>query len=427
MIKRLKNPGDYKESMCKRCVVKAAVLIWFFLLSVLFVGKVNARAAIIPETGYALKSSELRGVWFSYINWADMPADEQQFKEAADKVMEDIASNGMNAIFCHVHSHTDAYYKSDIFPVSKFLPTNPDTFDALKYMVDSAHRHGLSFHAWINPYRVTGSMKNWNDESASSISKKMYNNAATNRNVLEFDGSFYLNPSKAEVRDLIVSAVEEVMNRYDVDGVQFDDYFYPGLGSGADTNFDYQEYVESGSSLPIADWRRDNVSALIASVYSKVHAIKPNAVFGVSPVAQLKYLKSNKSYFVDIDKWLSSDRYIDYIMPQIYFGFEQKTGSGAVSDAAFQVCLTDWVNLIRNTGSRVKLYIGLALYKCNTNTWDGNSTPEWLRYSDILAREVLSSRSTGKVSGFGIYAYQNLVDAKVQNEITNLRNVFSAG
>lgn len=426
MIKRLNDKAEIKIFMNIRYAFKFLACILFFMIAALTIWKVDANAAVIPETKYALNTNELRGVWFSYINWADMPSDEEQFKAAADKAMEDIASNGMNAIFCHVHSHTDAYFKSDIFPVSKFLPTNPDSFDALGYMVDSAHRHGLSFHAWLNPYRVTGSMKKWSDEPSDSISKRMYGNASTKRNVLEFDGSYYLNPSKQEVRDLIVSAVEEVMERYEVDGVQFDDYFYPGLGSGADTNFDYQEYVESGSRLPISDWRRDNVSALISAVYSKVHAINPNAVFGVSPVAQLKYLKSNKSYFVDIDKWLSADGYIDYILPQIYFGFEQKTGSGAVSDAAFQVCLTDWVNLVKNTGSKVKLYVGLALYKCNTDTWDGNATPEWLRYSDILAREVLSARSTGDVSGFGIYAYQNLVDAKTQKEISNLRKVFTA-
>jgi len=393
------------------------------ILTVLCTGFVNVLSVRADTT--AASTRTLKGVWFSYINWADMPKDEASFKQAADKVMEKIAANGLNTIFCHVYSHTDAYYKSDIFPVSKFLPTNPDQFDALQYMIDSAHRHGIQFHAWFNPYRVTGSMKSWDEIPDGSIAKKLYNDAATNRNVLLFDGSYYLNPAKQEARDLIVSAVREVMTKYDVDGVQFDDYFYPGLGSAASTNFDYQEYVESGSTKNIADWRRDNVSALVKSVYETVHSIKSSAVFGVSPVAQLKYLKSNKSYFVDIDKWLSTDGYIDYILPQIYFGFEQKTGSGNASDAAFEVCLNDWINLIKANNSKVKLYIGLALYKCNTNTWDGNSTPEWLRYNDILAREVLSAVGTGMVSGYAIYAYQNLIDTKVITEVENLKNVLA--
>ncbi|SFG21655.1 glycoside hydrolase family 10 protein [Oribacterium sp. WCC10] len=392
------------------------------IMCLLMCGVISSRAAGINSAPGA--KDGLKGVWFSYINWADMPSDEVQFKKEADKVMENIAANGMNAIFCHVHSHTDAYYKSDIFPVSKFLPTDSDKFDALQYMIDSAHRHGLQFHAWLNPYRVTGSMKKWEEESADSISRRMYDNAETNRNVLLFDGSYYLNPSKKEARDLIVSAVQEVMTKYDVDGVQFDDYFYPGLGEGADTNFDYPEYASSGSSLSIADWRRENVSALIEAVYAKVHEMKSSAVFGVSPVAELKYLKSNRSYFVDIDKWLSSDKYIDYILPQIYFGFEQKTGSGAVSEAAFEVCLNDWIKLMDKNKSKVKLYVGLALYKCNTDTWDGNAVPEWLRYNDILAREVLTALGTGKVSGFGVYAYQNLVDSKAKTEVENLKNIF---
>lgn len=366
-------------------------------------------------------SGELRGVWFSYLDWQNMPTDEAGFKAAADQVMSDIQKKGMNAIFCHVHSHSDAYYPSSVLPTSKFLPGN-GRFDALQYMIDSAHRHGLRFHAWFNPYRVTGYQMKWSDVPAGSIVKQWY--ASGNRNVLLFDGNYYLNPAQPAVRDLVVSSIREVLTKYAIDGVQFDDYFYPDLGKNAATNFDYPEYQLYSGNASITEWRKANVSALIAAVYQAVHAVRPAAVFGVSPVAQLKYLRSDKSYFVDIDTWMSHTGYIDYVLPQIYFDFEQKTGSGVASDAAYATCLNSWLQLRQKTGGKVKLYVGLALYKCGTSAWDGNAKPEWLRRSDILLREVQLARQSGQVSGFGIYAYQNFDDAAAQAELANLRTVF---
>lgn len=366
-------------------------------------------------------SGELRGVWFSYLDWQNMPTDEAGFKAAADQVMADIQKNGMNAIFCHVHSHSDAYYPSSVLPTSKFLP-GKGSFDALQYMIDSAHRHGLSFHAWFNPYRVTGYQMKWSDVPAGSIVKQWY--ASGSRNVLLFNGSYYLNPAQPAVRDLVVSSIREVLTKYAVDGVQFDDYFYPDLGKDAATNFDYPEYQLYSGNASITEWRKANVSALIAAVYQTVHAVRPSAVFGVSPVGPLRNLRSEKSYFVDIDTWMSHTGYIDYVLPQIYFDFEQKTGSGAASDAAYATCLDSWLKLRQKTGGKVKLYIGLALYKCGTNSWDGNAKPEWLRCSDILLREVQLARQSGQVSGFGIYAYQNFDDAAAQAELANLRTVF---
>ena len=378
-------------------------------------GSSTGTGALTTQTG------ELRGVWFSYLDWQNMPSDEASFKAAADQVMENIKKNGMNAIFCHVHSHSDAYYSSSLLPTSKFLAGN-GRFDALQYMIDSAHRHGLSFHAWFNPYRITGYQMKWSDVPANATVKQWY--ASGNRNVLLFNGEYYLNPAKPAARELVVNSIREVLTKYNVDGVQFDDYFYPDLGSSAGSNFDYPEYQASGSTLSLSDWRRANVSILIASVYQTVHQVRPAAVFGVSPVANLQSLRSEKSYFVDIDTWMKKAGYVDYVLPQIYFDFEQKTGSGAASDMAYATCLQSWLKLRQETGSQVKLYIGLALYKCGTKSWDGNATPEWMRRSDILLREVQLARQSGQVTGFGIYAYQNFDDAAAQKELANLRSVF---
>ncbi len=376
----------------------------------------------VSDTTSSSGSGELRGVWFSYLDWMEMPSDPKAFQEKTDLIMEDIRSKGLNAIFCHVHSHSDSYGKKlKTFPESNLVPTKKTApeFDPLSYMIDSAHKHGLSFHAWLNPYRVTGYAKKWEDVPADSFLNTWVNNG----NVLLHDGEYYLNPARKEVQDLLVSAVKEVVTSYPVDGVQFDDYFYPELSDRQ--SFDYSDYESSGSSKSLTEWRRDNVSALIRSVHEAVHEGNPKAVFGVSPVPLLSSLRSDKAYFVDIDLWMSSNQYVDYIMPQIYHGFEAKTGKGVSAPHAYATCLSDWIKLKDKLQSPVKLCVGLALYKCNTDTWDGNETPEWLRYSDIISREIQYARNTGAVSGFGVFAYQNFDDEEKQEELNNMKKVFS--
>ena len=367
-------------------------------------------------------TEELRGVWFSYLDWMEMPSDPAAFQMKADRIMADIRSKGINAIFCHVHSHSDSYGKKlKTFPESKFVPTGKTApqFDPLAYMIQSAHKHGLKFHAWMNPYRVTGYRKSWDDVPADSVLKTWVNNG----NILLHEGQYYLNPARKEVQDLLVQSVTELMKNYPVDGVQFDDYFYPSLAKGQ--AFDTADYQASASSMSLADWRRNNVSTLIHRVHDAVHAVNAGAVFGVSPIALLSGLRNEKAYFVDIDLWMRSNQYVDYIMPQIYHGFEAKNGQGQAAPHAFATCLADWVALKNQLQSPVKLYVGLALYKCGSNVWDGNTVPEWLRYPDILMRQVQYARETGAVSGFGIYDYQNFDDPEKQQELLNLQKVFS--
>ena len=369
------------------------------------------------------EQKELRGVWFSYIDWSEMPSDVEAFKKRADQVMADIKNCGMNAIFCHVHSHSDSYgQKLKSFPLSKFMVTKDSSadFDPLEYMIESAHKQGLSFHAWVNPYRVTNSMmKNIPD---NSIVKQWMGDPSKQRNVLLHDGSYYLNPSSAEVRSYLVNSISEICKNYAIDGIQFDDYFYPSLNDADPAkSFDKAEYDASGSSLGITQWRRENVSMLVKDVYKAVHEARPQAVFGISPVALLSNLRSDKSYFVDIDKWMASNEYIDYIMPQLYHGFEAKTRTGILAPHSYINCLNSWVDLKRKSNSNVKLYIGLGLYRTGKDIKDGNAVSEWLRYNDILLRQVKAARETGEVSGFGIFAYQKFREAPAVLGKNNLK------
>lgn len=405
----------------------AVLLIMNMLVSLQVYAAVKSVKRSVTVQSTAVEQKELRGVWFSYIDWSEMPSDVESFKKRADQVMTDIKNRGMNAIFCHVHSHSDSYgQKLKSFPLSKFMVTkdsNPN-FDPLEYMIESAHKHGLSFHAWVNPYRVTNSMMR--DIPEGSIVKQWMNDPSKQRNVLLHEGNYYLNPSSVEVRNYLVNSISEICKNYAVDGVQFDDYFYPSLNdSDSAKSFDKSEYDTSGSSLGITQWRRENVSMLVKDVYKAVHAARPQAVFGISPVALLSNLRSDKSYFVDIDKWMASNEYIDYIMPQLYHGFEAKTKTGVLAPHSYINCLNSWVDLKKKSNSNVKLYIGLGLYRAGKNIKDGNTVSEWLRYNDILLRQVKAARETGEVSGFGIFAYQNFREAPAALELDNLQTAFT--
>lgn len=377
---------------------------------------------LTPQTAFA---EEMKATWISYLDWAELPREQEAFREAVDKMMADCRRLGLNTVFVHAHSHSDSYYSSsDVFPSSKFVSGaqgKEADYDAFGYMVKSAHDHGLKIHAWFNPYRVTGYLMPWDEVSEQSPAKKWWNSSDKTRNVILHEGQYYLNPSKTEVMDLIAASVAEVAKRYDVDGIQFDDYFYPMLdNTNSSTWFDKPEYESSGSQKSITEWRRDNVSALVLRVNREIKSIRQDLAFGISPQGSLENLRSEKQIFADIDRWLSG-KYIDYVIPQLYWGFETKLSNGSPAPYAFENNLKLWTDL--TSKSTVTLYLGLGLYKGGSTAKDGNEISEWQRYHDIIAREVTMARETGKVSGFAFYSYKSFFDEASKQETANLLKV----
>lgn len=369
-------------------------------------------------------SGELKGVWISYLEWEKLPKGEAEFKQAVDGMMDNCVNWGLNAIFLHAHSHTDAMYPSQILPWSKFASgvqgVSPG-YDPFGYFVEAAHARGLQVHAWFNPYRVTGYHMSWDDVSPYGPVKQWLTDdtTANDRYVLLHDGEYYLNPASPEVRVFLALTVREVLEKYPIEGVHFDDYFYPNVKDDDPARwFDWPEYAASGSTLSIADWRRENVSQLVSLVYQTVKAVRPDAVFGVSPQGVIGNLRSNTGMYVDIDRWLSSEGMVDYIMPQLYWGFEAKTSSKQPASHAFAPNLNSWITL-KNKGN-VKLYLGLGLYRAGTNVADHNDVSEWLRYNDIMKRQVEMARATGQVSGFCFFSYSSFLEATSAAEVQNL-------
>ncbi|WP_337496638.1 family 10 glycosylhydrolase [Clostridium sp.] len=398
-----------------------------FLLAVGMLFLPVSKAYADPVSGGSPGSGEMRGVWVSYLDWNGWAKDEAGYKKAMDQTLDLCVQKGLNAVFLQVRPDGDAMYPSQYFPWSKFASgkqgKNPG-YDPLAYAVQAAHQRGLQLHAWINPYRITGYLNRYSDLCASNpaIAWAKDGDSSNDRWVLCQNGEYYYNPAIPQVRQLIIDDVKEIVTNYGVDGIHFDDYFYPNLDdSKAETWFDYPEYQASGTSLSVAAWRRNNVNELVRGVYSAVKSIRPQALFGISPEGYLQNLRKDTRQFTDVDAWMTQSGYVDYLMPQIYWGFEAKQ-NGQAAGYAFANCLNEWVTLKKK--GNVKLYVGLALYKTGTDAVDGNEVPEWQRYHDIMKREVQAGRATGQVSGYCFYDLSSLTRAAAAEEVANVTALF---
>ena len=342
-------------------------------------------------------NDEMRGLWVASVYGIDYPSkpstNPDVLKAEADKIIQTAVDAGMNAIFLQVRPTGDALYDSDIFPWSKFLtgtegiaPENG--FDPLAYWIERAHENGIELHAWINPYRVTRDMSKTETNPFSKLSS--YNPAKLSQDLLVryTDGNLYYNPGLPEVEKLIVSGIEEILKSYDVDGIHFDDYFYPG--SDFEDSKAYQTYAYSGESKD--DFRRRVVTHLVKTVDASVHAVDPSVRFGISPFgiwANAAHLsggsatRGNESYFshyADTKYWVEQG-YVDYIAPQIYWniGFE-------IAD--YEVLAKWWSNVVANTD--VDLYIGHAAYRTqytdSSSAWYGvNEIKKQMTFNQTLA------------------------------------------
>ena len=413
--------------MNKRGIVTIILSVILSLQICGLVTKADSNDSTNTANTSIVTSGNMRGVWVATTANLDYPTkattDAAALKKEADTILDNIKAMNCNAVFFQVRQASDSLYKSNIFPWSNVLTgsqgTAPsDNFDPLEYWIEGAHKRGMELHAWVNPLRATKS----NNASLAGLANTNPAKQHPEYCVKYSDGNYYYNPALPEVRQLIVNGVDEIIRNYDVDGIHFDDYFYPNLDdSKAETWFDYPEYQAGGTSLSVAAWRRNNVNELVRGVYSAVKSIRPQALFGISPEGYLQNLRKDTRQFTDVDAWMTQSGYVDYLMPQIYWGFEAKQ-NGQAAGYAFANCLNEWVTLKKK--GNVKLYVGLALYKTGTDAVDGNEVPEWQRYHDIMKREVQAGRATGQVSGYCFYDLSSLTRAAAAEEVANVTALF---
>lgn len=371
------------------------------------------------DSSYAVENDEIRAVWVSTVFGLDFPkmptSSSESLKAELDEIINNTKTMSFNTIFFQARPSSDAFYKSDIYSWSKYLTGTygnaPDSgFDPLEYLVSEAHKNNISVHAWINPYRITASAEEKDRLSENSIAKLHPDW------VIDYNGKLYLNPGLPEVNDFIAEGAAEIAEKYDVDGIQIDDYFYPGADFPDDRSYSVygKGYTDKDS------WRRDNITSLINKISAAVKKTKPKIIFSVSPQgiwANAENMQGGSdtngkeayySSYADTLKWVKENN-IDYIIPQIYWNI-------GYAGADFKILLDWWSKAVE--GTKVKLIIGQAAYKVSEATdaasvWYGERGAEEIRNQTDLCREKKN------VAGYAMFRYSNLSDTPaLKNVVT---------
>lgn len=384
----------------------SVIVVFLFLISFFFLFDDEENTSALENN-----DKETRAVYFSYIefeNFIKGKSDEEQKKNIIN-VLDNLKNNNLNRIIVHTRPFGDSIYKSNYFPMSDYILNDKNenpSYDILKFFIDEAHKRGIKFDAWINPYRISNS-KDVSSLKENSIYYQYPDSKVTDKGI-------YLNPANDEVKKLIVDGIKEIVENYHIDGIHFDDYFYP------DDKIDqqnYDEYVKNGGKDDIETYRLNNVKTLLKEVNSSIKEINDKVVFGIAPEGNIDNCYNS---FLDVKEILSDSSYIDYVMPQIYYGFNNQT-------RPFDKTIKEWSNLIKD--EKIKLLPALALYKSgNNDSYALSGKNEWIENSDIIKREIELSRTIPKYDGFSLYSYDYLFNKDYQNdntrnEIDNIRKV----
>lgn len=356
---------------------------------------------LLSDAKYILNASEVNGkddkraCWISFLDIQDYLKDltEEEYIQKIDYMYDLIIQNNMNTVIFHVRPMADAVYPSEIFPYSEYISSGRKElgYDPLAIALERAHEKGLYFEAWINPYRISK-----NDETTDSYKQtKQY--TLYKDFIIEYTNSsgetcLSFDPSKNETIELLNDGIIEILDRYDVDGIHFDDYFY---------------VPDMDNELSVED-KKNNVNRLIEKVYDTIHEKSPGCQFGISPAGNLENARNEGA---DIDLWLSDEGYIDYIMPQIYWSDKYVTDSGVV-DMYRQRC-DEWNEL---NHIDIPMYAGLALYRVNESS---SNDMGWSEKDTNLALQYEYAYQNG-YDGFAIFRYAWLENTDSVNELCNL-------
>lgn len=342
---------------------------------------------------------EFRGVWIATVTNIDWPdtniKDGESQKASFIKLLDEHKKNGINAIIMQIRPSSDALYHSTLEPWSQWftgkqgVPPRP-WYDPLEFMIKEAHKRNMEFHAWINPYRA---VFNYNATTTSPAHITRIHPDW----FVRYGDKLYFDPSHPETRKFVAHIVRDIVKRYKVDAIHFDDYFYPYKIAGKEFPDD-ASYKKSGTKLSKADWRRSNVDSIILLVSKTIRKLRPDCQFGISPFGVWRNsdrdpargsktragVTNYDDLYADILLWLKND-WVDYVAPQIYW----ETTSKAVP---FDI-IVDWWN--KNTYGK-KCYIGIGIYRAGSNT-------AW-RKKDELPRQIKKIRSLPNIQGMAFYS-----------------------
>jgi len=341
---------------------------------------------------------ELRAVWIATVGNIDWPSRQglsaQQQQQEFISQLNFLQRSGFNAVIVQVRPAADAFYPSPYEPWSKYLtgkqgqPPFPK-YDPLEFMINETHKRNMEFHAWFNPYRAL----------VSSSSNPNPPNHATRTHpewVISYGGKSYFDPGNPEVREYILKVILDAVERYDIDAVHIDDYFYPYPVAGKPFP-DQRSYAKYNNGQSREDWRRGNVNLFISQLNTNIKKEKPWVKFGVSPFGIWRNIaddpegsatRGSSCYddlYSDVRLWIER-KWIDYVAPQLYWEHGHRA-------AAYDVLLPWWK---KNSGQR-QLFIGLGLYRMQ----DARTAP-WNSPNEIL-KQIRAARAI-HTNGFIFYS-----------------------
>jgi uncharacterized lipoprotein YddW (UPF0748 family) len=361
------------------------------------------------------KADTLNAVWINYYELsmeAQKGGSQALFTEKISTMFSNLRKQGIDTAIVQVRPYSDAFYKSSIYPYSKYITGTQGKdpgYDPLAVICEQAKKYSLKIHAWINPYRVLYST-DFSKLSKDNPARKWHedDNKGNDDWIFILDNGIYYNPAIPEVRKIIIDGAKEILLNYDVDAIHMDDYFYPSVNDNIDKR-QYDAYKSSGGLRSLSDWRRDNVNTFVSGLYSAIKSIDPDCEIGISPCGDIE--KNHTELYADIGEWMSKDGYIDYIAPQVYYGFENET-------LPFEKVARQWSDLC---GNKVKIYYGLAVYKCGVeDEFGGKGKNEWKNKDDIINRQIKFVCDLPAYDGIIFYSYKsfmnNIEDIDVKNK-----------
>ncbi|HEY9808867.1 MAG TPA: family 10 glycosylhydrolase [Halomicronema sp.] len=344
---------------------------------------------------------EFRGVWVTTVWNSDWPSKKglssQQQKDELIHILDLSKSLNLNAIVFQVRPEGDALYPSQLEPWSIWLTGTPGKapepyYDPLQFAIEECHKRNLEIHAWFNPYRAKTSTK-----AAASVRPHI---AATNPEcVYEWGNQLWMDPGVQLVQDRTYNVIMDVLNRYDIDGIHIDDYFYPYpiAGQNFPDSKTYADYKAKGGNLSLGDWRRENVNKMVKRLAEGIKSVKPYVKFGISPFGIYrpgqppgsKGLDQYSELYADVKKWLQ-EGWLDYLAPQLYWRIDQAAQS-------YPMLLKWWVE---NNPKGKHIYTGNNLGLLDGKAWKIEEITQQVDISRNLKQQLSLGNIYFPMKGF---------------------------
>lgn len=382
--------------------------VFFFFGLLFFVGCQSSETVfnrlVINET----HDTELRGIWIASVVNIDWPTKPNlsldSLKGSYMRILDTYDELNFNAVFVQLRTAGDALYPSQFAPSSRFLTGKEGRiieYDIVPWLIEETHSRNMEFHAWINPYRATTSL----DTTILDHSHVYYTHPEW---IIRYGKKYYLNPGEKGVQDHLLQVITELTKNYEIDGVHFDDYFYPYKIDGEYFNDSLSYHDRINKSLTVDDWRRKNINEFVAACKKTIYQLDSFVQFGISPFGVWRNKADDitgsdtragqtiyDDLYADSRHWIEHNS-LDYIAPQAYWSMDYPAASHRV--------LVDWW---ADEVGELPVYMGIGAYK-----FQNNHDSVWYDLNEV-PRQIDYSRITEKIDGFIFFSAKTLMRKEI--------------